>query len=417
LTEPAAAEPKAAERVPATVAWVSSTYFAEGLPYSVVHQVATQMFTAMNASLESIGLVSLYGLAWNLKFVWSPLVDLIGTTRRWLVALEVLLALAIGWIAWPAQQGNLQMVAKILVIVAVLAATHDIAIDGFYLRALEQRQQAAYAGLRVAAYRTALLVGNGALVWVAGKVSWRLCFLLAGALMALLALLHQLVLPGGRARVEDAEPKPSTQRQATLPRVIDAFVSFFKQPGMVLAVAFILVYRLGDAMMFSMSTPLLRDLGMSTSMRGVVSGVIGTTIGIGGSIVAGWWISKRGLRATLLPIAAVQAGALPIYAIIAAMRPPLAVVVVGVLVEQLAAGVGTAGFSVYLMRLCTGKYKAAHFAIATALMSLAATLSGSASGYVARETGYTWFFSIAAMAALPSLILAWFVARLLPERP
>lgn len=411
MTEAPEGDRKEAERTPVTVAWVSTTYFAEGLPYSVVHQVASQLFTAMNASLESIGLVSLYGLAWNLKFVWSPLVDLFSSARRWLVVLEVLLALAIAWIAWPAQQGNLTMVAKILVLVAVLAATHDIAIDGYYLRALEQRGQAAYAGLRVAAYRVALLVGNGALVWVAGRVSWRLCFLLAGALMGLLALMHQLVLPVPTAPAvtpaEKAEPK--------LSKLLDAFVSFFLQPGIVLAIAFILVYRLGDAMMFSMSTPLLRDLGMDTSTRAVVSGMIGTPVGIAATIAAGWWISRQGLRSTLIPIAAIQAGALPLYAIVSWVRPPAAVIVVAVLVEQIAAGVGTAGFSVYLMRLCAGKYKAAHFAIATALMSLAATLSGSASGFLATRVGYTWFFSIAAMAAVPGLILAWVVSKRLAQ--
>ncbi|MBI5531595.1 MAG: MFS transporter [Deltaproteobacteria bacterium] len=411
MSEAPQGEREPAERAPVTVAWVSTTYFAEGLPYSIVHQVASQLFTAMNASLESIGLVSLYGLAWNFKFVWSPLVDLFSTARRWLVVLEVLLAAAIVWMAWPAQQGHLPTVAKILVLVAVLAATHDIAIDGYYLRALEQQRQAAYAGLRVAAYRVALLVGNGALVWVAGKVSWRVCFLLGGALMGLLALMHQAVLPviqaPDKTAQERAEPK--------LPKLVDAFVSFFLQPGIILAIAFVLVYRLGDAMMFSMSTPLLRDLGMDTSMRAVVSGMIGTPVGIAATIASGWWISRQGLRRTLIPIAAIQAGALPLYAIVAWVRPPTPVIIAAVLVEQIAAGVGTAGFSVYLMRLCAGKYKAAHFAIATALMSLAATLSGSASGFLATRVGYTWFFSIAAMAALPGLALSWVVAKRLEK--
>jgi PAT family beta-lactamase induction signal transducer AmpG len=400
------------QRAPATVAWVSTTYFAEGLPYSIVHQVASQFFTAMNASLESIGLVSLYGLAWNLKFAWSPLVDLLGTARKWLIVLQVLIGLSVAWVAWPAQQGDLQTVAKLLVLVAVLAATHDIAIDGYYLRALQQRQQAAYAGLRIAAYRVALLVGNGALVLLAGKVSWKAAFLAGGALMLALALFHKLVLT---RRDEAPAPEAPVVATSNMPGFVDAFLSFFRQPGMLVAIGFILLYRLGDAMMFSMSTPLLRDLGMSTAMRGVVSGIVGTAVGIVGSMLAALWIAKKGLKHTIFSIAAIQAGALPIYALISWLRPPMPLVVVGVLVEQLAAGVGTAGFSVYLMRLCTGRYKAAHFAIATALMSVAATSSGAASGYLAKGLGFTAFFWLASVAALPGLLLSLVVARRLHE--
>jgi len=410
-----AAEKEPRERGLAASGWVSSTYFAEGLPYSVVHQIASQFFTAMNASLESIGLVSLYGLAWNLKFTWSPLVDMFGTARRWLIVLELLLAAAIGWIAWPAHHGDLGAVAKVLVIVAVLAATHDIAIDGFYLQALKQRDQAAHAGLRVAAYRVALLVGNGALVWLAGTTSWRTCFLAAAGLMATLALVHHLLLPRPDASFSDESARPNVEKQGC-GRFLDAFLSFFRQPRAAISIAFVLVFRLGDAMMFSMSTPLQRDLGIDTSTRGVVGG-IGTAIGIAGTIVAARIIASRGLRATLVPIAIIQGAALPVYALVAALRPGFGWIVAAVFVEQLAAGIGTAGFSVFLMRLCAGQYKASHFAIASALMSLAATLSGSASGFIARPLGYTWFFLIASLGALPGVLLSLVVVRGMPLTP
>jgi MFS transporter, PAT family, beta-lactamase induction signal transducer AmpG len=392
-------------------AWVLSTYFAEGLPYSVVHQVASQLFTAMHASLESIGLVSLYGLAWLLKFVWSPLVDLVGTARRWLVILQLLLAVALACVAWPAHHGDLQLVAKILVVVAILAATHDIAIDAYYLRSLSSRRQSSYAGLRVSAYRVALLVGNGALVWVGGSVSWLACFGLAAALMLGLAIGHHLALPQLPKPICQEPARSASQR----PGFVDAFLSFFLVPHAWLAVPFIVMFRLGDAMLFSMSSPLLRDLGMSTAMRGMVSGVAGTTVGIAGAMAAAAVITRRGLHRTLVPITAIQAAALPIYVLLATFRPPTAIVVVAVLIEQLAAAVGTAGFSVFLMRRCAGAYKAAHFAIATALMTLPATGMGAASGYLAKALGFPWFFGVSSVAALPGLVLALVLApRLAP---
>jgi PAT family beta-lactamase induction signal transducer AmpG len=399
-------------------AWVATTYFAEGLPYSVVHQVATQLFTALNASLPAIGHTSLFGLAWNLKFLWSPLVDLVGTARRWLVALEVLLALAIAAVAWTTRSGSISAVAALLAVVSVIAATHDIAIDGHYLRALDGGQQARFAGLRVAVYRVALLVGNGVLVWIGGKVSWVASFALAAAMLGALAVFHQAALPRAQearargspgevgAAARDTEGDRGSRATAGFWR---AFATFFTQPGAAHAVAFIVLFRLGDAMLFSMSAPLLRDLGLGTAARGIVSGLGGTAIGIAGSMIAAHVVAKRGLGRTLLPITIVQAAALPVYALLAWARPPTALVVAAVLVEHLAAGVGTAGFSVFLMRRCSGAYKATHFAIATALMSIPATAS-ALSGHLAQAVGYPVFFCIASAGALPGLVLAWWIA-------
>ena len=393
---------------------MSSTYFAEGLPYSVVHQIASQLFTAWNAKLEWIGLVSLYGLAWNLKFLWSPLVDLFGTARKWQVILQLLLGGSVVLLAWPAQAGELSRVAKMLVVVAVLAATNDIAIDGYYVRALPSRQQAAYAGLRIAAYRVALLVGNGVLVLLAGRVSWFACFAAAGAILAVLGVAHQFSLPklSPGASAESKAPGQPPSRA-----LVEVILSFFRQPGAWLAVAFILLYRLGDAMLFSMSTPLLRDLGLSTAQRGAVSGAVGTAVSIAGSMLTAPLIARFSLRRMLVPITVVQSIALPIYVLLSWFKPSVPWIIAGVLVEQLAAGIGTAGFSVYLMRRCAGQYKTAHFAIATSLMSVAATASGSASGFLAKYTGYPTFFFIACCAALPGLVLSMIVAGRLTDQP
>src|SRR5262249_188268 len=149
-----------------------------------------EFFTAMGASLGAIGLTSLYGLPWNFKFAWSPLIDGYGSMRRWIWSLQAVLAVLIAILAWPAQERDLGLVARLLLVVAVLAATQDIAIDGFYLRVLEKDEQAALSGLRVAAFRVAMLVGKGMLVWLAGKMSWSACFLTAGAILGALALGH-----------------------------------------------------------------------------------------------------------------------------------------------------------------------------------------------------------------------------------
>lgn len=397
--------------------WVATSYFAEGLPYSIVHQISGQLFTALGASLPVIGLTALYGLAWNLKFLWGPLVDRMGTGRRWVVGTELALGVMVIVVGLPAARGDLDLVARALVVVAVLAALHDVAVDGAYLRVLGKDAQAALSGPRVAAYRSALLVGNGALVALAGRTSWLHCFAAAGVLLLALGALHARLLPvaprpplevpRGSEEHPGAPYRPRTGAAPVRPAASfgRAFTSFLEQPRVGTTLAFVLLYRAGDALLFSMSTPLLKDLGLGTAQRGVLAG-FGTAASIAGSVIGGAVIARLGLARTLVPIASLQSLAIPLYAWLAWARPGAFGVRAVVLSEQLVAGIGTAAFVVFLMRRCSGVYKASHFALTSALMSLATTVAGSGSGYLAERFGFVAFFWLAFAASLPGVLLA-----------
>lgn len=385
-----------------SVPWVATTYYGEGLPYSIVHQVSAELFTAFGASLQAIGYTSLYGLAWNFKFLWSPAVDFFGQKRAWVAATQIALAIAMFALAMPAQHGDLPTVAWGLIAVSILAATQDIAVDGFYLEALPDKRQAALTGLRVGAYRVAMLVGKGGLVVLAGLAGgWKAAFFAAGAMMLLLGIGHALLLPRP-AKIE------RTERHA-FKAFWSAFVSFLKQPKVGLVLAFTLTYRAGDALMFNMGTPFFKDLGLSLTQRGIVNGTWGTLASVGGSMAGGIIVSRWGLERTLRPIALAQGFAILLYAWLAFARPGLSAIIGIVLVEQIIAGIGTAGLMVFLMRRCHGAYKASHFAIASALMSVGTTVAGLVSGKLATRYGFPVFFLIAFAAAIPGMILAWFV--------
>jgi MFS transporter, PAT family, beta-lactamase induction signal transducer AmpG len=400
--------PSLGERV-AAAPWVLSTYFAEGLPFSIVRQLSSEFFTSLGADPKQIGATSLYGLAWNLKLFWSPLLDRHGTLRRWLLAAQALLGLAVMAAAWPAGQRDLGGVARVLVVVAFLAATHDVAIDGFYLEALDTRGQAELSGLRVAAYRVALLVGK-ALLALAGALqlagwdraaAWRATFVAAGASLVLLAGAHALVLP-----------RPPSRRGlgAPAPRYAEAFVSFLAQPSALVSLLFIVLYKAGDALMFAMNAPFLRSLGFGDMLRGAL-GTAAMIASITGSIASGAAIARYGLRRMLAPIAAVQSLAILMYVALAAARPGAPVVAAVAVVEQLAGGVGDSALAVFLMRRCLKEHKAAHFAIGSALMSLASTAAGVSSGYLVQPLGYPVFFALAFAASLPGVALAFFVPK------
>ncbi|XXT22563.1 MFS transporter [Sorangium sp. So ce429] len=388
--------------------WISSTYFAEGLPYAIAHKVAGEFFTAAGASLEIIGLVSLYGLPWNLKFLWSPLVDLHGSSRRWLVGAEIALAVILLGLAAAADSGALGLVAALFGLVAVAAATHDIAVDGFYLQALDKDAQAAFSGLRVGAYRLALLAG-ALLVAFAGWASFGASFGVAAIGLALLAGAHGVGLPRPAAAARP-EAAAAPGAAAGLRRYVEPFRAFLRQPGIASSLAFILCYRAGDALMFAMSSPLLKSLGLDTAARGNVGG-IGTVASIAGSTLGGVIIKRWGLARTIFPIALAQSLAILLYVALAWSRPALPLIVALVTLEQLVAGVGTAVLVVFLMRRCVDGYKSSHFAIGSALMSVSATFAGSVSGYLAAGVGFTAFFAIAFAASIPGVVLSRRVPR------
>jgi len=191
-----AGTPKAVEPGGRPPLWVVTTYFAEGFPYSLVRQISTVYFKDHGASLQAVGLTSLYGLPWILKFLWAPLADAYATKRRWMLAAEA--ALCFGAAAMAAASAMPQALAAgsvAFLVMAFLAATHDIAVDGYYLEALDRECQAGFVGYQAMAYRLALIAGGGGVVAFSGLTNWPAAFLLATGVLALLLSFHAAYLP------------------------------------------------------------------------------------------------------------------------------------------------------------------------------------------------------------------------------
>ena len=193
--------------------WVATSYFAEGFPYTVVNALAEVLFKEMGASLATIGLTSLFHLPWNLKFLWGPFLDGFSTKRSWLVGVEVGITAILVLLALFATTTNVLAFASVLFIVlAVLSATHDIAIDGFYLEGLDEVGQSKFVGYRATAYKIAMLVVSGPLLVLAGKAGWTVGFGATAVIMAALCAYHWFALP----RVETARAPFSKLLKAAL---------------------------------------------------------------------------------------------------------------------------------------------------------------------------------------------------------
>ncbi len=182
--------------------WVTTTYFAEGYPYAVVHQLAEAIFKEMGASLQLIGLTSLFHLPWNLKFLWGPFLDRYATKRSWLVRIEIVITAILVLLAFSTTLSHVLIVSSVLfTILAVLAATHDIAIDGYYLEALDTEGQSRFVGFRAMAYRVAVFVIAGPVFVLYGRWGWFPTLLAVALVMLVLTVYHLAFLP----RVERAE--------------------------------------------------------------------------------------------------------------------------------------------------------------------------------------------------------------------
>jgi len=176
--------------------WAFTTYFAEGFPYTLIRIVSSVFFRDMKVSLEAIGLTSLFGLPWVLKFLWGPQIDQFGTKRRWLLntqGLLILLFLAVALLT-PFPQ-MIRYVAVFLFIGSVIAATHDMAIDGYYMEALDKKNQARFVGYRVMAYRIAMMTGTGVVVTIGAVSTWQWAYLASAGMLGILFAYHFLLLP------------------------------------------------------------------------------------------------------------------------------------------------------------------------------------------------------------------------------
>lgn len=428
--------------------FIPTLYFAEGLPYTIVNLMSVVFYKNIGATNTFIGeATSLLQLPWTLKFLWSPFVDIYGTKRKWvLVAQAVLACIALLIVAAIFLPDPIFVTVVIFFVMALASATHDVAIDGYYLDVLNREQQAFYVGVRNAAYKVAWLTGSGGLVFLAGTIAettalgvkggWAVSFGVSAGLLLLCAAVHAFILP-------EPEVPPETKegsKHLTPSEFWNVLLTWLQQRRIAVVILYILIFRLGDALMLKMAQPFLLDtvdkggLAITTADVGIIYGTVGMLFLLAGGIIGGALVSKYGLRRCLLPTAIIQNGAIILYWWLAAARPEGPVNIMGFAVtdavlqftndqnvlrwfdarlfltiavnsvEQFSYGLGTAAYTVFLLSTVKSEYKAAHYAIATAIMAFGVMIPGFVSGRLADSFGYEQFFLISFLASIPGLI-------------
>jgi len=457
--------------------WVFSTYFAQGFPFMVVRSMSSVFFTDIGMSERFLGYLNFLGLPWNLKFLWAPLVDILATRRGWMILAQLLVTLltallavlCLGQAHAPEPALPIAPLVGIFIVMAFTAATNDIAIDGYYMEGVsDPKEQAAYTGLRVTAYRLAMILARFGIILAVAQfaehvfqgnlyAAWGVGFAAGAAVMAVLTALHFIALPRLQQIREKAiglkeaqadflrsfaayleiSPRRSAIALISAPAfalVLGPILFLFGIPGIqaatyafasmllvllaqarpavALSLAFIMFYKIGDEIIFSMGTPFLkRYLEVSNNQLAWMSGLLGLVGSIVGTTIGGLWIKRTGLRRAIWPLTILMNFNILAYIWLAYERPlatsPSGISIIGTVytIEQIAAGLGNAVLIVYILRTCKSEFKAGHYAIGSAFMSVFSALFGGMGGVIVEQVDYLGLFIIGFAASIPAMAL------------
>jgi len=403
--------------------FLPSLYFAEGLPYVLINTVSVILYKRMGIDNVDIAFwTSWLYLPWVIKMFWGPFVDVYSTKRKWILATQTAMSLCMFLIAFSLRsEGFFYLSLAAFFVGAFVSATYDIAADGFYMLALPEKEQALFVGLRAGFYRLAMIFGTGLLVYVAGMLemstgnisrSWSMIMALSGVMFAAAAIYHKFLLPfptsDGRRAAGEKNNKSSFG---------EVLRAYFRQEKIGVMLAFILFYRLGEAMLLKLVSPFLLDqvgaggLGITTKEVGLVYGTIGVVCLVSGGILGGWLIARFGFKRCVWPMVVIMHLPDLFFVYMAYAQPGIGLVYPLVALEQFGYGLGFTVFTVYLMYSATGKYKTSHYAISTGIMALGMMLPGFVSGWLQQAVGYRMFFVIVCMLTVPGMMTIPFLPK------
>lgn len=399
--------------------WVPSLYIAEGIPYTIVNVLSAILFKLKGMENDMITLYTVWmSLPWTIKPLWSPLVEMIKTSKFWVITCQLTIGGALASIGLTIESDSWLMYCMTgLWLVAFMSATHDIAADGYYIEALDTRQQSMWVGIRSTFYKIATLMGQGGIVTLAGYLekqhgvdyAWKISFLVLAALMLIFGVYHMMAMGDTGKDGSETNAKRS---------IGELLKTYFCKSHIGLILAFLLLYRLGESQLSKIAPLFLLDstekggLGLSTENLGIINGTFGLTAMIAGGIAGGVLISRQGLHKWLIPMILALNVPDVFYAIMSEYQiQNLPAITAMVSIEQSGYGFGFAAYSVFMLQISKGRYNTAHYSISTAFMALGFMLPGMASGYIQTQLGYTGFFVWVLACCVPSIIVAVIAKR------
>lgn len=412
--------------------------FASGLPYGVVVGAPlTAWLVDSGISKTEIGLFVLVGLPYTLKFLFAPFIDRLplpgitnrfGRRRGWaLVSQAGVLVMLLGVGASPPAD-SLLVTAAFATAAAFASACQDVVVDAYRVEILEETKAAAGAATLVFGYRIGLLFAGAGGLMMADVLPWPTVFIVLAAAI-LVGVVTILLSPEPTAHLAAAQEDQRTaeaflERNRTLPRAVAEslawlyasavcpLLEFLRRRGWVAILAFIFLYKFGDAVLSVMRTPFFLELGFTKTEIAEVDKIFGFFAVVAGGLLGGLLLTRTGLMRGLLLCGVLMAVSNLVFVVQAQAGASVPMLAVTVAVENLTTGMGTTAFVAYLTSLCNVSYTATQYALLSSVMGFSRTVMSSGAGWLADQVDWPTFFVLTTVAAVPGLVLlVWMMRR------
>mgnify|MGYP003968868983 FL=1 len=378
--------------------------FSSGLPLALSGGTLQAWLTVEDVDIKTIGLFSLVGLPYTLKFLWSPLMDrfvvpIFGRRRGWIALSQLALIGLILGMSVTSPQNGLWFLALLAFCLTFVSASQDVAIDAYRTEVLRERERGMGAAVSVTGYRVAMLVSGALALILSEYLGWRATYMLIALIMSIGVVAVWL-----GPEPEDPGTPPASMKDA----VEGPFKEFFSRTGVWSLLALIVLYKLGDAFAGSLTTTfLIRGVNFSVGEVGAINKGMGLASTIIGALFGGVLMARLRLFKALLIFGILQAVSNLSFMVLALVGKSYPLMIFTIAFENLAGGMGTAAFVAFLMILCNHSYTATQFALLSALASLGRVFVGPLSGVLVDGMGWTVFFFTTFLFALPGLVLLW----------
>lgn len=398
--------------------------FASGLPLALSSATLFFWLAEAGVALAAIGLFALVGTPYNFKFLWAPFIDrvpvpgltrILGRRRSWMLLTQVGLMISIAVLGFsrPAEGAPL-LTAVCALAVAFFSASQDIVIDAYRIEILDRDEQGAGAAMTQAGYRLGAIAAGAGALFLADQIDWSLVYQVMAALV-IVGMAAAILAPDPERRNPGLVETHHDRGLKAM--VVDPFNEFFQRSGPTTAIiilAFILLYKLGDAYAGVMAYPFYYEMGFTKSEVATVSKIFGVIATVVGVFVGGLIVKRYGIMKSLLGCGVLQMLSNLMYAAQSLAGHDVQFLYFTIGIENLSGGMGSSAFVAYLSVLCNTRYTGTQFALFTSFMAFGRTLLSASSGWMVELTGWFDFFVISTVVALPGLLLLLWMKRNLP---
>jgi MFS transporter, PAT family, beta-lactamase induction signal transducer AmpG len=409
--------------------------FSSGLPIVLIGSTLQAWMTQSRLDVRTIGLFAAVGIPYSIKFLWAPFADALdipllsrrlGRRRGWLLFTQAWLMAAILLLGLTDPVASPFLVAIGALFVATASATQDIVVDAFRVESLDESEQAAGLAAYIAAYRIGALVsGAGALLLVTRlrgldlgeRTAWSACYAVMAGLILVGMMATLLATEPERSNAVEAEHEQEAARESWLQRAfwaaLDSFRDFLSRDLALAVLVFVALFKLADALAFSLSTNFILGLGFSLTQVATIRNGIGFAATLLGGFTGGFIARALPLSLSLWIGGILQTAMILAFSWQAYLGMNEMMLALTTTIEFFTDAVGTVIFVAYLSVLCKNPlYTATQFALLNALAALGRTVFSLGSGYIEHRTGWVWFFVACALAGMPALgLLAWLQKR------